>query len=104
MSGKEFPNNWEAIKDAPEELFEPCSYEEFFHWKLSAWELPSSVECIIRAEHVDTGEITEHVYQKPKAAQNRLTKYLRDGQHELTVVNSESIHLLKVKTHDTNDD
>ena len=40
-------------------------------WKLCAWEIPGSVDCIIRAQRKDTGEVTEHVYQKPHAAQTK---------------------------------
>ena len=104
MSGKYYPNNFDAIKDAPDEVFEPCSWEEFYEWRMCAWEIPTSVVCIMRAEHKDTGEITEHVYQKPKAAQNRLIKYMQDGDHEVTVCNAESIHLVKVADNDTDDD
>ena len=102
MSGKkEFPNNWKAIKDAPTEYFEGCSWEEFEIFKLNGWELPSSIECIIRAEHKDTGAITEHSYQRAHAAQERLINYLKDGKHILTVCNSDAIHLLKTTDHDT---
>ena len=104
MSGKYYPHNWDVIKDAPDEFFEPCSWEEFFEWKLCAWEIPSSVSCILRAEHIDTGAITEHVYQKPKSAQRRLIKYLQDGEHDVTICNSDSIHLVKVATIDETDD
>ena len=104
MSGKYYPNNFDAIQGAPDEVFEPCSWEEFYEWRMCAWEIPTSVVCIMRAEHKDTGEITEHVYQKPKAAQNRLLKYMQDGDHEVTVCNAESIHLVKVADNDTDDD
>ena len=104
MSGKYYPHNWDVIKDAPDDFFEPCSWEEFFEWKLCAWEIPSSVSCILRAEHIDTGAITEHVYQKPKSAQKRLIKYLQDGEHEVTICNSDSIHLVKVATNDEADE
>ena len=104
MSGKYYPNNFDAIQGAPDEVFEPCSWEEFYEWRMCAWEIPTSVVCIMRAEHKDTGEITEHVYQKPKAAQNRLIKYMQDGDHEVTVCNAESIHLVKIADNDTDDD
>ena len=97
MSGKEFPNNFDAIANAPAEIFEPVTYEEFITWRLCAWEIPSSVSCIIRAEHTETGKITEHVYSRDKAAQNRLIKYLQGGDHEITVANHDEIHLLKTK-------
>ena len=104
MSGKYYPNNVDAIQGAPDEVFEPCSWEEFYEWRMCAWEIPTSVVCIMRAEHKDTGEITEHVYQKPKAAQNRLIKYMKDGDHEVTVCNAESIHLVKVADYDADND
>ena len=96
MSGKYYPNNWELIKDAPDDVFESCTWEDFYEWKLCAWEIPASVTCILRAEHIDTGEITEHVYQRPKSAQKKLIQYMQDGQHEVTVCNSDSIHLVKI--------
>ena len=94
MSGKYFPNNWEAINEAPAEFFEPCEVEDFFIWKLNGWEIPSSVLCVMRAEHKDTGKIKEHVYKSPKRAVNRLTKYMETGVWEVTVCNHESITLL----------
>ena len=104
MSGKYYPNNIEAIRDAPDEYFEPCTWEEFHDWKLCAWEIPTSVVCIMRAERKDTGEITEHVYQQPKAAQKRLLSYMQDGEHEVTICNSESIHLVKRHDDDATED
>tara|TARA_B100000073_G_C23713879_1_gene565224 strand:+ start:193 stop:489 length:297 start_codon:yes stop_codon:yes gene_type:complete len=97
MKGKEYPNNFDAIANAPDEVFEPCTYEEFITWRLCNWEIPSSVSCIIRAEHKETGAITEHVYSKETAAQNRLLKYLHGGEHEITIANHNEIHLLKGK-------
>ena len=95
MTGKEFPNNFDAIQGAPDEIFEPCSYEEFIDWRLCAWEIPSSVMCIMRAEHKNTGKITEHVYSKPGAARTRLLKYMQEGEYEVTIANHDSIHLVK---------
>ena len=100
MSGKEFPNNWEVIRKAPAEVFQECTWDEFEEWRLCAWELPGSVNCIIRAERKDTGEITEHVYQKAWAAKRRLELYLRDGEHELTVCNRDAIHLILTEEDD----
>ena len=97
MSGKYYPNNWELISSTPDEVFEPCSYEEFISWKLCAWEIPGSVDCIIRAQRKDTGEVTEHVYQKPHAARQRMLRYLQDGEHELTICSQDAIHLIKTE-------
>ena len=94
MSGKYYPNNWEAISDAPDEMFDQCDVEDFFIWKLNGWDLPSSVLCVMRAEHKDTGKIKEHVYKSPKRAVSRLTKYMESGDWDVTVCNHESITLL----------
>jgi len=105
MSGrKQFPNNWQAISDAPSEYFDGCTWEEFELFKLNGWEIPSSVQCIIRAEHKETGAITEHSYQRPHAAKDRMVKYLMDGKHILTICNEDSIHLVTTKDNDSDTD
>ena len=95
MSGKEFPNNFEAIQEAPDEIFEQCSVEDFFDWRVGGWDIPSSVMCIMRAEHKDTGRITEHVYSTAGHARNRLLKYMKTGEYQVTIANHDSIHLIK---------
>ena len=97
MSGKYYPNNFDAIAKAPEEFFEDCSWEEFYDWRMCQWDLPASVYCIIRAAHKDTGKVTEHVYQQPRSAQRRLHKYLNAGTHEITIANHETIHVIRLK-------
>ena len=109
MNGKKktkpyFHNKWQAYKDAPSEMFDPCTWEEFMIFKLNGWDLPSSVTCIIRAEHNETGAITEHVYRQPKSAQKKLIKYLSEGEHTLTVCNADEIHLLSSKLIDDTDE
>ena len=47
MAIKEFPNNWKAYKDAPDDMFEPHTFEEVMDWKVAGWELPSSGNCLI---------------------------------------------------------
>ena len=94
MSGKYYPNNWDAIKEAPIEYFEECSYEDFLMWKLNGWEIPSSVSCILRAQHKDTGKVSEHVYKCPKRAVKRLIKYMDTGNYEVTVCNHDSISII----------
>lgn len=95
MSGKYYPNNWEIIRDAPDEIFEPCTWEDFESWRIGGWEIPSSVICIMRAENIRTGKITEHTYQQPKAAHKRLLKYMQSGEYEVVIANAEAIHLIK---------
>jgi len=94
MSGKYYPNNFDAIADAPDELFEPCTFEEFMDWRLSMWQIPSSISCIIRAECMETGKIKEHVYMKPHAAKKRLIKYMAEGNYKVTVADHDHISLV----------
>jgi hypothetical protein len=95
MNGKYYPNNWEAIKDAPAEFFDSITWEEFSSWRIGGWEIPSSVMCIMRAENLRTGKITEHTYSQPKSAHNRLIKYMETGDYSITIANAEAIHLIK---------
>ena len=95
MSGRYYPHNWDAINDAPEEFFDQVSYEDFMLWKLNGWEIPSSVACIMRAEHKDTGQIKEHVYKSPKHAVKRLLGYMNTNEYEVTVCNHDSISIVK---------
>ena len=102
MSGKYYPNNYDAIKEAPSEYFEECTVEDFFEWKVNGWMMPSSISCILRAQHINTGKIKEHVYKSPQRAVNRLVSYMESGQYEVTVCNHDSISL--VVNNDTNGD
>ena len=102
MSGKYYPNNYDAIKQAPSEYFEECTVEDFFEWKVNGWMMPSSISCILRAQHINTGKIKEHVYKSPQRAVNRLVSYMESGQYEVTVCNHDSISL--VVNNDTNGD
>ena len=104
MSGKYYPNNWQAIADAPDEVFEPCAWEDFYVWRLNGWDLPSSVMCIMRAQHKDTGEVTEHIYKNAKSASKRLINYMQDGMHDVVVCNHDSIHLIKTTEEETDDE
>jgi hypothetical protein len=93
MSGKPYyPNNWEHYKDAPDEMFEPHTFEEVMSWKVAGWELPSSVCCIIRAETAK-GKVKEYVYQKQHAAEAKVKSLMADGA-EFTVCTDSAIHFI----------
>ena len=92
-----YPNNWEALKAAPSEWFDSLDYEEFMDWKVAGWELPSSHQCIIREENLRTGKITEHVYKRPHAAIQMLTKAMTRAESSFTVCNADAIHFLTPK-------
>ena len=97
MSGKKKPyydNNWQEYKDAPDDLFERHTFEEVMHWKVGGWELPSSVCCVIRATDLDTHKVTEYVYRKHSAAQNKVNELINTRNVEFVVCDHESIHFL----------
>ena len=94
MTGKEFPNNWQDIKDCPDEAFETCTYEEFMIG-MSGWVIPSSHCIIMRVSNHDTGKVKEYAYQKPHAARNKMLKLVEDPANEIVICDNESIHLIK---------
>ena len=92
-----FPNNWKAIKDAPHQFFLPLDFEEFMEWKMMGWEIPSSVECIIREENEKTGKITERVYTRQADAKKRIKNIIDKAESNFLLVSHESIHHLYPK-------
>lgn len=98
MSGKPyFPNNWQDYKDAPDDMYQRHTFEEIMTWKVANWELPSSVDCIIRVSDTKTGKVKEHVYQRRGAAENKVRELLRTPGIEFTVCDHEQIHHLTMK-------
>ncbi len=91
-----FPNNWKQWKEVPDEFLYAPTFEEFIDWKLSGWELPSSICCIIR-ETTSKGKVKEHVYQKRHAADNKIKKLMQTGS-EFLVCTDDSLHLISPKT------
>lgn len=103
MSGKKYyPNNWEEYATAPAEYFDTCSFEEFMSWKVANWELPSSVDCVIRVTDKSSGKVTEHVYQRSSAAENKVRNLLKQPGIEFVVCTHEAIHAVAMD--DLNDD
>ena len=97
MSGKKkpyFDNNWQEYKDAPDDMFHTHTFEEVMSWKVGGWELPSSVCCVIRATDLDTHKVTEYVYRKRSAAQNKVNELINKRNCEFVVADHESIHFL----------
>ena len=96
MSGrkKDFPNNWQRYKDAPDDMFMDHTFDEIMNYKIGGWQLPSSVHCIIREEHILTGKIKEYVYQRPHAAENKVRQLLERPEIEFTVCTPDQIHFV----------
>ena len=80
-----YPNNWQAIKDAPDSIFVPLEFEDFMDWKMCGWELPSSVEAIIRQKNLKTGKIKEYTYNTKAGAKKRAARIMKEGNSEYMV-------------------
>ncbi|MBI52091.1 MAG: hypothetical protein CL779_02595 [Chloroflexi bacterium] len=94
---KYFPNNWKDWKELPEDHL-PCpTFEEFMDWKVGGWELPSSVHCIIRTEHRESGTVAEFIYSKPKNAATKLKNLFEQNEHDITLVDRESVQIFTSK-------
>jgi len=105
MNGKKyFPNNWQEYKDAPDELFQPHTFDELMSWKVAGWELPGSVSCIMRITDNKTGKVKEIVYQRDHAAEEKMRRLMRTPDIEVTVCNHDSIHHIIMKSTDELDE
>ena len=98
-----YPNNWQAYKDTDPSFFMPIPFDEFMDWKIFGYELPSSINCLIRERNLKTGKIKEYVYSRPMAARRKLEQRMESGDYEFTVCNEDAIHLLTPKWEDYDD-
>ena len=91
---KYFPNNWRAIKDTPSSVFShpPLSFDDFMHWKMDGWQIPTSISCIIREQDTETGKVTEHVYNRIGNAENKARAIMEKGESEFCVATRDQIH------------
>ena len=90
-----YPNNWDAYKNAPDEMFFRHTFEEFCSWKFGHWEIPSSVSTIIRSTNLETGKTKEFVYSRAGNARNKILQLIdRQEPLEITFADSETIHHL----------
>ena len=92
---KYYPNNWQKYKDCPDDFFSLGgkvyhTFDDFMEWKVAGWELPSSVCCIIRVEHKNSGKIKEYHYSNTKSAIKFCNKLMDEG-HEFTIVDEEQV-------------
>lgn len=94
MSGKEFPNNWEDIASAPDDMFDTCTFGEMMEG-LMAWSIPSSHAVIMRVHNTETGKVKEHAYRKLGSARNKLIKLVDDPHNEIIICDNDSIHLIQ---------
>tara|TARA_R100000781_G_scaffold25199_1_gene18641 strand:- start:3435 stop:3779 length:345 start_codon:yes stop_codon:yes gene_type:complete len=92
-----FPNNWSKLVNVPAHYFDSLTFEEFMDWRIAGWELPSSIDCIIREENLKTGKIKEHVYSRQSAAKKRVMKIMTQCESEFVLASHDSIHHLYPK-------
>jgi len=83
-----FPNNWKQWKEVPDEFLYAPTFEEFADWKLSGWELPSSICCMIR-ETTSKGKIKH-------AAENKISKLMKTG-NEFVICTEDQLHFITYK-------
>ena len=89
---KYFPNNVDKLRKVPPEYFESIDFEDFMDWKIGGYEIPSSINCIIREQRLDTGEVTEYVYQTAGRAKRKALQIIKDGVSEFVVCTQDQIH------------
>ena len=99
-----FPNNWSAIANAPSEYFESLPFDQFMDWKMKGWELPSSISCIIREHNLNTGKVTEYVYERQSAAERKAREIMNEGESEFLVCGYDEIHHMQPKYLEDYDD
>ena len=106
MSGKKpyFPNNYDLYKDADPEMFMPHTFFEVMEWKVAGWELPSSVDCIIRTTHLESKKVKEHVYKRRHAAENKIKQLLNSKTHDLCITTHDAQHYIGPRPEDHDDE
>jgi len=95
-----FPNNWSFYNDIDSENFVPHTFEEVMDWKVGGWELPSSVDCIIRTTHLKTKKVKEHVYKRRHHAENKILQLMQDNNHDFCVTTHDAQHFIGHATED----
>ena len=91
---KDFPNNYDAIAECPPKFFHSIPYDEFMDWKICGYEIPSSINSIIREQDLETGKVTEYVYQTVNGGRNRARKIMDEGKSEFVVCTHDQVHYI----------
>tara|TARA_R100000152_G_C6622435_1_gene72696 strand:+ start:68 stop:409 length:342 start_codon:yes stop_codon:yes gene_type:complete len=90
-----YHNNWAAIQGCPAEWFDDIEFDEFMDWKIAGWELPSSVNCMIRETNLSTGKVKEYVYSRAGDAKRRARAIMDEGVSEFIIATADQIHYMK---------
>ena len=94
MKKKYFPNNWQAVKDSPDQYFLPMPYDQLEDWKIYGYELPSSVYSIVRTKNKDTGKIKEYSYNTEYGTKQRMKRAMKSNE-EIYICTMEGMYHLK---------
>jgi hypothetical protein len=84
--GKEFPNRWRVLVNAPDEYFHPLPFVDILE---KNWELRPGTLAIIRAESFSNGKIKEFAYKQEKSCHDKIQSLL--DTHEMTIMTDEFI-------------
>ena len=87
-----FPNNWDAINECHESFFFHIPFDELMDWKVGGYEIPSSIDSIIREHNLETGKVTEYVYRTLEGGKNRAKKIMAAGKSEFIVCTHDQVH------------
>ena len=90
MAKKYFPNSIDAVMETE---YDEVPAEQVFE-RLHLWDIPSSVCCLIRAEHKETGKISEFSYTSPYHAGMRIKKLAENDDHNIIMANEEAVFML----------
>ena len=88
---KDYPNNFEAIRQAAHQFFESIPFDEFMEWKMLGWEIPSSVAAIVREQDLNTGEVKEYIYNTISGANKRCKRIMKESKSEFLVCTHDDI-------------
>ena len=79
------PTTGKKSKDADDDQFETCTFEEFMAG-MSIWQLPSSHQFLMRIYNTRTNKVKEHVYKREDMARKRLLKNAKTQTMRLSFV------------------
>jgi hypothetical protein len=90
---KYFPNDIDRVQ---KETFSEVPAEYVFDVIVGYWQLPSSVQYLIRAT-TKTGKVKEFTYQRANAARNRLQQLLKEGCTEVLLCDDDVVMQIGTK-------
>ena len=86
-----FKNKWKEYNAISPDKFEPMPFDLFMDWRADQWQIPSSIQCIIREQNIETGKVTEHVYTTHGHAKRKVKSIMRKGESEFFLCDHEGI-------------